>query len=207
MQDFTKTLLNALFHAYFRFKTSWFEVFSFGRSRPAVHLHFPFDRMACLRYNIYLCKSWKGRWKPVPEVIQPAALPFLLTGTVTQGKNLGSKLGFPTANIAYQPGSRAFPPDGVYAAVATLEGRKYLAILNQGYHPTAPGGMPTVEAHLMDFDWRPLYGQTLILEYRHYLRPETAFPHLDALRAQLDTDRQNALIWAQNNLPDYPYHP
>lgn len=137
------------------------------------------------------------------EKQEASPLPFSLTGTVTPGKKLGSKLGFPTANIAYEPGSRAFPPDGVYAAIATLEGRQYLAILNQGYHPTAPGGMPTVEAHLMGFDWRPLYGETLQLEYCHFLRPEKTFPDLDALRAQLDMDRQSAIRWANEALPDF----
>lgn len=131
-----------------------------------------------------------------------AALPFCLTGLVQQGKELGSKLGFPTANIAYLPQEHRFPPDGVYAAVACLRGKQYLAILNQGYHPTAPGGMPTVEAHLVDFPHRALYGEELYLEYRHYLRPEQTFPHLDALRRQLDLDRENAIAWAKEHCPE-----
>ncbi len=132
-----------------------------------------------------------------------AELPFELTGVVVPGKQLGSKLGFPTANIAYDPHSREWPREGVYAGVATVEGeeRSYVTILNQGRHPTAPGGMPTVEAHLLGYPERPLYGAHLRLCYRAFLRPETTFPTLDALRDQLARDRQNALNWASENEP------
>ena len=43
------------------------------------------------------------------------ALPFELEGTVVRGKQLGSRLGFPTANIAYDPTARQWPAEGVYA--------------------------------------------------------------------------------------------
>lgn len=130
-------------------------------------------------------------------------LPFELTGVVVPGKQLGSRLGFPTANIAYDPHSREWPREGVYVGVATVEGegRSYAAILNQGRHPTAPGGAPTVEAHLLGHPDHALYGSRLTLVYRAFLRPETAFPSLDALREQLKQDRLNALKWAAENEP------
>ena len=130
-------------------------------------------------------------------------LPFELNGQVVRGKQLGTKLGFPTANIAYDPQSREWPREGVYAGIASVEGeeRRYIAILNQGRHPTAPGGMPTVEAHLLGFPEKPLYGRHLTLTYRAFLRPEVTFPSLDALREQLAQDRLNALSWAKNNEP------
>ncbi len=130
-------------------------------------------------------------------------LPFELTGTVVPGKQLGSRLGFPTANIAYDPQSRDWPREGVYAGVATVEGesQSYVAILNQGRHPTAPGGMPTVEAHLLGYPERPLYAKRLTLTYRLFLRPETTFSSLDALRRQLAKDKQSALQWAMKSEP------
>ena len=132
-----------------------------------------------------------------------AEMPFELTGLIVPGKQLGSKLGFPTANIAYDPHSREWPREGVYVGIAQVEGeeRSYVAILNQGRHPTAPGGMPTVEAHLLGHPDRPLYGARLKLVYRAFLRAETTFPSLDALRDQLAKDRQNALQWAADNEP------
>ena len=130
-------------------------------------------------------------------------LPFELTGQIVPGKQLGSRLGFPTANIAYDPQSRHWPREGVYVGVARVEGedRSYVAILNPGRHPTAPGGMPTVEAHLLGHPNLPLYGARLTLCYRAFLRAETAFPSLDALRDQLGQDRLNALAWAAENEP------
>lgn len=133
-----------------------------------------------------------------------SGLPFELTGMVTPGKKLGSKLGFPTANIAYDPDGRSWPREGVYAGVARVEGesRSYAVILNQGRHPTAPGGMPTVEAHLLGYPERPLYGSRLQLSYRVYLRSEKTFPSLDALKEQLIQDRQSAIDWASRCAPE-----
>jgi len=130
-----------------------------------------------------------------------SGLPFELEGRVVPGKQLGTKLGFPTANIAYDPHERDWPREGVYVGVAQVEGeaRSYVSILNQGKHPTAPGGMPTVEAHLLGYPERPLYGARLQLCYRAFLRPETAFPSLDALRDQLAQDRAKAIAWAKKN--------
>ena len=131
-------------------------------------------------------------------------LPFELSGQVVPGKQLGSKLGFPTANIAYDPAERSWPREGVYVGLARLDGEEekaYVTILNQGRHPTAPGGMPTVEAHLLGYPERPLYGARLTLCYRAFLRPETNFPSLDALRSQLAKDRLDALAWANENEP------
>ena len=57
----------------------------------------------------------------------PFALPegmalFTFHGRVVRGKRLGSRLGFPTANITYDPRSRTWPREGVYVGVAQLDG-------------------------------------------------------------------------------------
>ena len=79
------------------------------------------------------------------------------------------------------------------------EDKRYVAILNQGRHPTAPGGAPTVEAHLLDYPPQPLYGRRLSLTYYAFLRPETKFPSLDALREQLAKDSLSAREWARSH--------
>jgi riboflavin kinase/FMN adenylyltransferase len=135
-----------------------------------------------------------------PERIA-AALPFTVAGEVIRGKQLGSRLGFPTANIRYDAQRGSWPADGVYAGIACLGDRLYLCVLNQGRHPTSPEGLPTVEAHLLDYDGGALYGQQITLEYLYFLRPETTFPSLEALKQQLDSDRQNARSWAARHAP------
>lgn len=134
-------------------------------------------------------------------------LPFTLEGLVVSGKQLGRKLGFPTANIAYEPGVHAFPEDGVYVASVTVgDGCAsrlcYPAILNQGKHPTAPGGPATIEAHLLGYPAEDsLYGRRITLSYLLYLRPEQSFPSLAQLQSQLGRDREAALSYAAEH-PD-----
>lgn len=127
-------------------------------------------------------------------------LPFALQGTVVHGKHLGHQIGFPTANIDY-PSQENLPPDGVYVGMARIDvtGETYLIIVNQGTQPTAPSGKSTVEAHLIDFEERRLYGETLTLTYHAYLRGEQKFSSLEALVVQLQTDCQNARQWAKEN--------
>ena len=130
---------------------------------------------------------------------------FTLKGTVVSGKQLGRTLGFPTANIAYEPTAEknGFPKDGVYVALAEVHGlsKRYAAILNQGHHPTVPDGPSTIEAHLLDLN-EMIYGQQLTLHYHSFLRPEKTFPHLEALKSQLQQDREAALAFVEAH-PDF----
>ena len=125
------------------------------------------------------------------------SLPYQLIGEVIPGKQLGSKIGFPTANIRYP--SQPEQPNGVYVGLALLhsENKTYLTILNQGSHPTFPENANTVEAHFIDYPYRTLYGETITLTYLSYLRPEQPFPSIDALKAQLEKDKQQAHRYAK----------
>lgn len=114
-------------------------------------------------------------------------LPIIITGTVIEGKKMGRRLGFPTANLC-MPENGAGLPYGVYAAAVTLrDGRRLPGILNHGRHPTLPEGSPTVEVHLFNFD-ENLYGETVQVEYLLFLRPETHFDTKEAMQAQVFRD-------------------
>ncbi len=130
---------------------------------------------------------------------------FSITGQTLRGKHLGTRLGFPTANLDYEAAPGALPPDGVYIATAQLagEGRLYAAVLNQGKHPTAPEGRPTVEVHLLDYPGGDLYDKTLHLRYQQFVRPEKKFPTLTALQAQLAQDKRTAQAWARQHLAEH----
>lgn len=127
-----------------------------------------------------------------------ASLPFAISGVTVHGKRLGTELGFPTANLTYPPHT-VLPDNGVYIALAEVQGRRYTAILNQGHHPTAPEGCPTIETHLLDYAGGDLYGKQLTLTYLRYLRPETRFATLCALQAQLAADVAEARRWSRRN--------
>ena len=102
--------------------------------------------------------------------------PHCLSGTVLSGRHLGSRLGFPTANLEPAP-ELVLPRDGVYAVRGTTGGRTYTGVCNIGLRPTVGGDHRTVETWLDGFDG-DLYGRELRVDFCRYLRPEQKFPDL-----------------------------
>lgn len=111
--------------------------------------------------------------------------PHTLIHTVEHGKKLGRALGFPTVNLAFQPGVLV-PANGVYATLVHFaDGTSRPAVTNIGIRPTIDdGNRVTVEGFLLDFDG-DLYGQTLRMEFYQYLRGERKFPSLEALTEEV----------------------
>lgn len=114
---------------------------------------------------------------------------YIIEGRVVRGKQLGRTIGFPTANLDVN--GKIECAGGVYFALCEADGEVYRVILNIGSHPTVPEGAPTVEAHLLDYSG-DLYGRTLRLTLKRFMRGEVRFESLDALRAQLEADRRAA---------------
>ncbi|WP_324676528.1 bifunctional riboflavin kinase/FAD synthetase [Hymenobacter sp. GOD-10R] len=119
--------------------------------------------------------------------------PYTLTGLVVRGQQLGRTIGYPTANIVSEEPLKLIPSRGVYAVMATTaDGDTYQAMLNIGVRPTVSGDLAeTVEAHLLDFDG-DLYDQPLTVQFIARLRDEQKFSGLDALKAQLAKDAEDA---------------
>ncbi len=111
---------------------------------------------------------------------------YTLSGTVVQNKRIGSRIGFPTANIDANP-KRAIPADGVYATFASVDGGIYRAVTNIGTNPTVNGDKLTIETHLIDFH-ADIYGQSLSISFRKRLRGELMFDSLEALKEQIRLD-------------------
>ncbi len=114
--------------------------------------------------------------------------PYTITGSVAKGERLGTKLGFPTANIAV-PLRKIVPANGVYAAWChTPDGIKKCAV-NIGVRPTVAkqDAARTVEAHIMGFEG-DLYNVAVTLEFERFIRPEKKFPDKAALVAQMKKD-------------------
>lgn len=110
--------------------------------------------------------------------------PYTLTDQVRHGKKLGSRLGFPTVNLHFPPGS-VIPAFGVYATRVWVDGDVYSAATNVGVRPTVDdAGTVTAEGTLLDFNGE-LYGKTVRMEFYRHLRPEQKFESLEALRTQV----------------------
>ncbi len=112
---------------------------------------------------------------------------YTLSGIVMKGKMIGTKLGFPTANLQVNDSGKLIPADGVYAVIARLDGTTYRAMANIGYQPTIPGGGFGLEVHLHDFKG-DLYGQKLSIEFINRIREEKKFASREALVKQLICD-------------------
>ena len=116
---------------------------------------------------------------------------FTILGTVTEGRQLGRRLGFPTANL--QAHNELFPPDGVYAAKAWFREQEYGGVVNIGIRPTIENesGERTLELHLFDFD-QQIYGEDIEVAFVQYLRAEQKFAGVDELRGQIRRDAELA---------------
>lgn len=116
---------------------------------------------------------------------------YTILGTVTRGDSLGKKIGFPTANLSAH--SEQFPPNGVYAAEARIDGELHRGVINLGIRPTVSGGKSerVLETHLFDFN-RDIYGQDVEVRFLKFLRSEKKFENLDALVQQIRQDVEQA---------------
>jgi riboflavin kinase / FMN adenylyltransferase len=120
--------------------------------------------------------------------------PFTLYGEVTTGDRRGRLLGFPTANL--RPAAYGVvPANGVYAVRVRLPGEavaSHPGVVNVGVRPTF-GGDPLrlIEVHLLDATL-DLYGVSIGVEFVRRLRAEQRFDGLDALKAQIAADAQQA---------------
>lgn len=115
---------------------------------------------------------------------------YSLTGIVRNGKQLGRKLGFPTANVGPLSPFKLIPADGVYICMAHIGDDAYRAMVNIGNRPTVDGenSLTTIEAHLLGFEGN-LYGYSVTLEFVERIRPEIRFESLEMLVRRLNQDR------------------
>ncbi len=121
--------------------------------------------------------------------------PFVLQGEVIKGQQLGSKIGFPTANIMVQGTDKLIPKLGVYGALLNWNNKQYAVALNVGIRPTVSSTMLVhVEAHVLDFD-QDIYGKCITLELHQRLRDEKKMNGLEDLIAQITKDVQWVKDW------------
>ncbi len=118
--------------------------------------------------------------------------PYIIGGEVIKGDQIGRTIGFPTANLNINFQHKLIPADGVYAGYVRLNGEHHKAMANIGRRPTVGSAKRSVEIHLLDFEG-DLYGQHLHFAMGHRLRDVMSFNGLEALKAQLALDKEDAL--------------
>ncbi len=115
--------------------------------------------------------------------------PYFIDGVVVRGAGRGTRLGFPTMNIA---SDNALLPPGVFHTLLELGGRRYTSATFIGSAPTfaRPGeapGAPRVETHVPGFRGQ-VYGRRVRLHFVSRLRRERKFAGAEALAAQIARD-------------------
>jgi riboflavin kinase / FMN adenylyltransferase len=131
--------------------------------------------------------------------------PVSVLGTVVRGDGRGRTLGFPTANLDLHHEQR--PPIGVYVTRAIVRGKSVPSVTNIGVRPTfkrdgSTGMEAVVEVHLLDWSASDeIYGEDLEVRFLERVRDEKRFDSVDALRRQIEADREAARAWFAARAP------
>ena len=134
---------------------------------------------------------WAGNVKAANELL---GYPYSVTGTVVMGNQIGRTLGFPTANLDIPDEFMMINNPGVYACQTVIDGKRYNAMANTGLRPTIgdrADGDFIIEVNVFDFEG-DLYGKTMKVWFIDRIRDEVKFNGLEALKAQLQRDREEA---------------
>jgi len=114
-----------------------------------------------------------------------------INGKVIKGRQLGKKIGFPTANIDIKDYVIAKP--GVYAVkVQKFNSKKLIkGIANLGYRPTFNQKKILLEVHLFNFS-ENLYNKYLTVNFLKFIRSEKKFKNIEQLKKQIKIDLRKA---------------
>jgi len=134
-------------------------------------------------------------------------------GLVVDGNKLGRTLGYPTANLHIQDADKLVPGNGIYAVRVKIVDREtvivddgevdnnlqspianlqYKGMMSIGVRPTIGVSERTIEVNIFDFN-ENIYGKTLRVYVKKYLRPELKFNSLEELTDALAQDKINSL--------------
>jgi riboflavin kinase/FMN adenylyltransferase len=139
---------------------------------------------------------------------------FFFEGTVVDGNKLGRTLGYPTANLRIENAEKLIPGNGIYAVELEIRNRKgdtdtdtqrpgvyspaiidhprLKGMMSIGIRPTIGGTDRVIEVNIFDFN-EDIYGATLRVYIKKYLRSEVKFNGLEALVEQLGKDKEDSL--------------
>jgi len=138
---------------------------------------------------------------------------YFFEGEVVHGNKLGRQLGYPTANLKVQDPEKIIPGDGIYAVYVNINGSRalkneepvevnslpaedaqYKGMMSIGFRPTVDGKKRVIEVNVFDFD-KDIYGKTIRVYVKKFLRAEVKFNNLEELVRQIDQDKVESLKW------------
>ena len=130
----------------------------------------------------------KGKIKKANEFLNRE---WSIEGMVKKGRQLGKKIGFPTANIDIK--DYIIAKTGVYAVKVKKYGtNKFIrGIANLGYRPTFNQKKILLEVHLFNFS-KNLYNKYLTVNFLKFIRKEKKFKNVSELKKQIEIDISKA---------------
>ncbi len=124
--------------------------------------------------NVALAKTYLG-------------YPYMVSGKVVSGKQLGRTIGYPTANIQVAEDYKLIPAIGVYVVGVTVKGKDFYGMLSVGTNPTVGGTEKTVEVYIFDFN-DTIYDEEITVRFLTKIRDEESFGSIDLLIEALKND-------------------
>lgn len=128
---------------------------------------------------------------------------YLISGQVEHGNKIGTKLGYPTANLKIDR-HKLLPLFGVYITEVEFNGKTYNGIVSIGVRPTINKDIvtekktPRVEVNIFDFH-EDVYGKNIKLRLKDFIREEIKFDDLSSLKAKIKEDIEKARLYFKEN--------
>lgn len=140
---------------------------------------------------------WQGKIEKAKRLLGRY---YSINGIVRRGSGRGKKLSFPTANLDIS--GNVILPQGVYAVLVNVRGKKQMGVANIGMRPTFPlrhrfhyqdmterYARPVVEVHIFNLKGN-LYRQKLEVSLIKRIRREMRFPTPEKLMDRIEKDVQ-----------------
>ncbi len=116
---------------------------------------------------------------------------YFFEGVVVEGDKIGRTLGYRTANLQLNDPNKLIPGDGVYAVEVRIAAMRdnliKIGMMNIGIRPTLGKTNRMIEVHIFDLD-EDLYGKTLRVYLKYFLRQEIRFNNMEELREAIAKD-------------------
>ncbi|MDD3667171.1 MAG: riboflavin biosynthesis protein RibF [Bacteroidales bacterium] len=128
---------------------------------------------------------------------------YLISGEVEHGNKIGTKIGYPTANVKIDR-HKLLPLYGVYITEVEVDEKKYQGVVSIGVRPTINKDIaleeiaPSVEVNIFEF-YGDLYGKKIKLRLKDFIREEIKFDDLDSLKAKINEDVEKAKLYFKTN--------
>lgn len=115
---------------------------------------------------------------------------YMLEGEVVHGRQIGRKIGFPTANMKYDT-NMIIPKDGVYYTNVCVNNKVYRGITSIGFNPTVNGKKMTIETNILDFN-KDIYGQNIKVYFVKKIRDNKKFDSIEQLKEELTRNKNSS---------------